>query len=183
MSARSHTVRAGFDRLSTLSHCSVTPSAYALMGRDASPCDARRVKVGAIRGGIDRCQKEWAWVSTPANRQLMAEYIIRQFLLFSKARAECSPGHMLPSSLSDAEIRELLECIWIAERLRFDPGLDLQIERGSYRLADWVSRDLGDDALARAMTDAFEVFSAWQASDRLDPSVGGERQYMLTKGW
>jgi hypothetical protein len=56
--------------------------------------------------------------------------------------------------MTDSEIRELLESIWIAERARERPEFDLAALADAYTLSDWATRDMTPDAMERALARA-----------------------------
>ena len=83
---------------------------------------------------------------------------VRHFLLQAKAQADIEQRQGRASSLTDAEVRELMESIWIAERARENPDCDLVKLARNYRLVDWATRLNSPDEMGRALSRASSFY-------------------------
>jgi hypothetical protein len=85
---------------------------------------------------------------------------VRHFLLQTKAVADLQRRPGTTSAITDAEIRELLESIWIAERADEQSGLDLAELARRYSVSDWAVRDNTPGAMERALSRATLFYDA-----------------------
>lgn len=85
---------------------------------------------------------------------------VRHFLLQAKALAELRRRPGMLSAVTDAELRDLLESIWIAERARAEPETNLSSIARAYHPSKWagiaISANAMEVALSRA-TDFYET--------------------------
>jgi hypothetical protein len=75
-------------------------------------------------------------VTRRLSSNLPGDLKVRHFLLQAKAVVDLQRRPGTASAMADSEIRELLESIWIAERARERPELDLAALAGAYTLSD-----------------------------------------------
>lgn len=103
--------------------------------------------------------------------RLLADIKIRHFFLHAKAQADLARRPGRPSGLSDSDLHELMGYIWLADRLRADPALDVRRERARYDPSHWAGRDVSPDAMAAAASRAFDFYSRFDPIDEMEPQV------------
>lgn len=83
---------------------------------------------------------------------------VRHFLLQAKALADLRRRPGAPSAVTDAELRDLLESVWIAERARAEPKTDLPSIARAYRPSKWAGMEVSAEAMERTLSRATDFY-------------------------